>query len=45
MSKRERLFVHNLQYNAQIVVNAICEGIVQDIKAEVMSAIAMSSKE
>jgi hypothetical protein len=32
MKNKEGLFIQNLQHSAQIVVNAICEQIIVDIK-------------
>jgi hypothetical protein len=42
MESKEGLFIHNLQRNAQFLVNAICEGIIEDIKTEVMNNIMIS---
>lgn len=43
MVKKEGLFLHNLQSNAQFLVNAICEGTIEEIKTEVMNVIVMNA--
>jgi hypothetical protein len=39
MKKKPGLFLHNLQSNAHYIVNAICEGIIEEIKTEVMNVV------
>lgn len=43
MESQPGLFLHNLQSNAQYLVNAICEGTIEEIKTEVMNGIIMSA--
>jgi hypothetical protein len=43
MKSQPGLFLHSLQSNAQYLVNAICEGTIEEIKLEVMSVIIMNA--
>lgn len=43
MKSKEGLFLHNLQNKAQFLVNAITEGLIEEIKAEVMNSIMIAA--
>lgn len=43
MKSQPGLFLHNLQSNAQYLVNAICEGTIEEIKIELMNTIVMNT--